>query len=231
MTRAKVKLSTLVAGAFAATVLTGCGAYPGAAAVVGEERISTDTVDDAAAALCSSTVSAAAAQGQPRPDLPSRGARSAAIQLLLDNELSRQFGEAEGIRVDQEAVSAALAQSAGQINLLPQPERADFRALFKGFQESQSILDQAGTASLAEQGNGNPAPEEASAEGMRLRNEWATKQGIEVEVDPRFGEYANGTVTPKNGSLSIAASDRARQGASEEPGQAWTAGLPMSQKC
>jgi hypothetical protein len=231
VTRAKVRLSTLVAGAFAAAVLSGCGAYPGAAAVVDGERISTDSVDDAAAALCSSTVSAAEAQGQPRPDLPSRGARSAAIQLLLDNELSRQFGEAEGIRVDQEAVSAALAQSAGQINLLPQPERAAFRALFKGFQESQSILDQAGTASLAEQGNGNPSPEEASAEGMRLRNEWADEQGIEVEVDPRFGEYANGTVTPKNGSLSIAASDRARQGASEEPGQAWTAGLPMSQKC
>ena len=229
MTRAKVKLSVIAVAA--AAVLSGCGTHPGAAAVVGDEQISTSTVDDAAAALCSSTVSAAVAQGQPRPDLPSRGARSAAIQLLLDNELSRQFGEAEGIKVDQEAVSSALARSAQQINLLPQPERAHFRALFLGFQVSQSILDQAGSASLAQQGNANPSPEEASAEGARLRNQWVKQQGIDVEVDPRFGEYANGTVTPTSGSLSIAASDRARQGAADEPGQAWTAGLPMSQKC
>jgi hypothetical protein len=232
VTRAKVKLSSLlVAGVAATTLLSGCGTHPGSAAVVGGERITTAQVDDAAAALCSSTVSAAKAQGQPRPDLPSRGARSAAIQLLLDNELSRQYGEANGIRVDNRAVSAAMEQSAQQINLLPQPERAQFRELFRGFQESQSILDQAGTASLAEQGNANPSPEEASAEGMRLRNQWAAEQGIEVDVDPRFGEFTNGSITPKNGSLSIAASDRARQGASEEPGAAWTAGLPMSQKC
>jgi len=232
VTRGKVKLSVIGAVAVAATaVLSGCGTYPGAAVVVGDERISTDDVDAAAAALCSSTVSAAEAQGQPRPDLPSRGARSAAIQLLLDNELSQQYAEAQDIKVNQKAVSDAMAASARQINLLPETERADFRELFRGYQESQSILDQAGAFSLAAQGNGNPSPEEASAEGMKLRSQWAEKAGVEVELDPRFGEYANGTITPKNGSLSIAASDRARAGASDEPGAAWTAGLPLSQKC
>ena len=232
MTRAKVKLSSLlVAGVAATTLLSGCGTHPGSAAVVGGERITNTEVDDAAAALCSSTVSAAEAQGQPKPDLASRDARSAAIQLLLDNELSRQFGEAKGIKVDNRAVTQAMQQSAQQINLLPKPERADFRALFRGFQESQSILEQAATASLADQGKTNPTPEEISAEGTRLRNQWAAEEGLEVDVDPRFGEYANGSITPKNGSISIAASDRARQGASQDPGEAWTAGLPLSQKC
>ncbi len=232
MTRAKVKLSSLlVAGVAAATLVSGCGTHPGSAAVVGGERISSSDVDDAAAALCSSTVSAAEAQGQPKPDLASRDARSAAIQLLLDNELSRQFGEAKGIRVDNRAVTQAMQQSAQQINLLPKPERDDFSALFRGFQESQSILEQAGSASLADQGKDNPTPDEIAAEGTRLRDEWAAKEGIEVDVDPRFGEYADGSIKPTNGSISIAASDRARQGASDSPGEAWTAGLPLSQKC
>lgn len=229
MTRGKVKLSVIAIAV--AALLSGCGTYPGDAAVVGGQRISLDAVDDAAAALCSSTVSAAKAQGQPRPDLASRGARSAAIQLLLDNELSAQFAAANGIKVNQKAVSAAMAQSAAQIRILPEADRGVFRSLFEGYQESQSILDQAGVAALAAQGNGNPSPEEASAAGTKVRNDWAAKSGLAVEIDPRFGTYAQGTVTPASGSLSIPASDRARQGASADPGQAWTAGLPLSQKC
>lgn len=223
----KVKLSLVVAAA--ATVLSGCGMHPGAAAVVGDERISTHEVDDAAAALCSSTVESAEAQGQPKPDLASRGARQAAIQLLIDNELSRQFAAAEGVQPNEGSVSAAVDAQRQQINLIPAGERAVFRDLFRGFQESQEILTEAGRQSLAAQGNAEPTAEEASAEGSRLRQEWAA--GVDVEVDPRFGTFADGTLTPRSGSLSIPASQRAFQGASAEPGAEWTAGLPLSQKC
>lgn len=223
----RVRLS--LAAVAAASVLAGCGMHPGAAAVVGDQRITGDEVDAAASALCSSTVSSAEAQGQPRPELAARGARQAALQLMLDNELTHQFAEAEGIEPDQEQVSAALAQNAQSIDVLPADEREEFRALFQGFQESQSVLTEAGTRSLAAQGNAEPAPEEASAEGARLRQEWAA--GIDVEVDPRFGRYDAGTLTPASGSLSIPASQRAFQGVAAEPGPAWTAGLPLSQKC
>ena len=178
--------------ASAAMFLTGCGMHPGAAIVAGDEQISDQEVDDAAAALCASTVSSAEAQGQPRPELAARGARQAAVQLLLDSELSRQFGEAQGIQPDQQEVSAALAQNAQGIEAIPAAQREDFRALFRGFQEGQLIL---------------------------------------VEVDPRYGEYADGTVTPVSGSLSIPVSERAAQGANAEPPTEWTAGLPASQKC
>ena len=222
--RAKqVKLSLVVAAA--AVALAGCGVHPGAAIVVGDTTISNRDVDDAAAGLCASTIASAEAQGQPRPELGTRGAR----QLRLDNELSRQFGEAQGIVPDQGEVSAAISQNAAGIRAIPAEQRDDFRELFTEFQESQQIIDEAGRRSLQEQGNTNPAPEEVSTEGVRLRDQWA--RDLEIEVDPRYGTYANGTVTPTSGSLSIPVSERAAQGANAEPGTEWTAGLPASQKC
>ena len=231
MTRAlhakQVKL--VLVGAVAALALVGCGLHPGAAVVVGDERISGDEVDEVAAALCSSTVSGAESQGQPRPELATRGARQAAVQLMLDNELTRQFGEAEGIEPNQSEISSALAQNAQAIRMLPASQRGVFRNLFSEFQESQLILDEAGRRSLAAQGNAEPTPEEVSAEGARLRQEWAT--GLDVQVAPRYGRYANGALEPTSGSLSIPVSDRAFQGANAEPGAEWTSGLPISQKC
>ncbi len=104
-----------------------------------------------------------------------------------------------------------------------------FRDLFTSFQESQVLLNEAGTRSLAAQGNPEPAPEEAAAEGARLREEWAAD--VDVEVDPRYGSYDQGALTPTSGSLSIPASQGAFDGAAAEPGAEWTAGLPLSQKC
>ncbi|HET6652347.1 MAG TPA: SurA N-terminal domain-containing protein [Nocardioides sp.] len=231
MTRAlhakQVKVSLVVASAV--MLVAGCGTHPGAAVVVGDTSISNQEVNDAAAALCASTISSAEAQGQPRPELAARGARQAAVQLMLDSELTRQFGEAEGIEPSQGDVSAALAQNAQGIDAIPAEQRDDFRALFRGFQESQLIIEEAGRASLTSQGNAEPTPEEVTAEGTRLRNRFASD--LDVEVDPRFGELANGTVTPTSGSLSIPVSERAAQGAAAEPGPEWTSGLPASQKC
>jgi len=222
----KVKLSLVAASL---VVLAGCGVHPGGAIVAGDTTISDEEVDDAAAALCASTVTSAEAQGQPRPVLASRGARQAAVQLMLDSELSRQFGEAQGIEPDEQEISAALAQNAAGIRAIPAAQRDDFRDLFTGFQEGQQIIDAAGRASLEQQGNQEPTDEEVTTEGVRLRNEWAAD--LDIEIDPRYGTYADGTITPTSGSLSIPVSERAAQGANAEPGTAWTAALPASQRC
>lgn len=210
--------------AVAATTLAGCGTHPGAAAVVGETRISGDTVDGAAVALCSANT-----VGEDTPDLASRGARQAALNFLIDSELSRQFAAAEGVEPDQGQVSATLAQNAQGIEALPDDEREDFRDLLVGFRESELILTQIGLESLREQGVEPSAPEQAASEGARLRAEWAAS--VEVEVDPRFGEYADGGLTAGSGSLSVPVSEAARAGAQPDPGEAWVAGLPASQKC
>lgn len=224
MTRAR-SLKTAVLLAVAGTVLTGCGTHPGAAAVVGDTTISTDEVDAAARALCSAN----ATDDPAAPALASRGARIAALQFLIDSELSRQFGASVGIEPDAAAVSETLAQNRAGIASIPDDRRDDFLDLLVGFRESELIVAEAGTRALEEQGAVATAPEQAASEGFRLRTEWA--EDVDVEVDPRFGSYADGTLNPESGSLSVPASERATSGAQPDPGQDWVAGLPDSQKC
>ncbi len=216
--------SALVA-AVAATALSGCGTHPGSAAVVGDTSISVDQVDAAAGALCSAN----SAGDQTTGELSSRAARQAAMQFLIDSELSRQFAEDEGVEPDEGEVSATVAQSSAGIRALPEDQREDFRELLVGFRESELVLAEIGLLSLQEQGTAEPAPEEASAEGARLRAQWA--EAIDVEVDPRFGTYAQGALSPTSGSLSIPVSAGARAGSAADPGASWIAGLPASQKC
>jgi hypothetical protein len=208
-----------------AFLLAGCGMHPGAAAVVGGTTITDRDVDDAAAALCSANLTGAESRGEARPELASRGARQAALQLLVDNELSRQLGEKEGVDPSQAEVSAALAQNRPTIDLLPEERKGAFTDILRGYAEGQLVLLELGRRSLGEQ-----APdEEAITEGARLRDRFA--RSVDVEVDPRFGDYDQGTLTAGGGSLSIPVSENAFAGANPEPGAEWVAALPGTQKC
>lgn len=225
MTRARMaKMSALVAGA--ALALSGCGLHPGAAAVVGDTTITGAEVDDAAAALCSANITGAKAQGQPAPDLASRGARQAALQLLVDTELSHQFGEEEGVNPPSSQVSAALQQNQQTLDLLPESRKPAFEDLLRSYAEGQLMLIDIGRQSLADAKADDNA---ALSEGTKLRNKWA--KSVDVEVDPRYGTYAQGTLTPASGSLSVPVSQRATAGANADPAAGWVADLPMSQKC
>jgi len=226
VTRARIaKMSALVAGA--ALALSGCGLHPGAAAVVGDTTISGAEVDDAAAALCSANITGAKARGEAKPDLAARGARQAAVQLLVDTELSRQFGDAKGVEPEESQVSAALAQNKQTLDLLPESNRADFETLLRGYAEGQLVLITAGRQSL---GDATAAEDAALSEGTKLRNKWV-RSSVDVEVDPRYGTYAQGTLTPASGSLSVPVSENATAGANADPAATWVAALPMSQKC
>ncbi len=225
MTRARIaKMSALVAGA--ALALSGCGLHPGAAAVVGDTTITGAEVDDAAAALCSANITGAKAQGQPAPDLASRGARQAALQLLVDTELSHQFGEDKGVDPARSQVSAALQQNRQTLDLLPESRKPAFEDLLRSYAEGQLMLIEIGRQSLADSSADDNA---ALSEGTKLRNKWA--KSVDVEVDPRYGTYEQGTLTPASGSLSVPVSQRATAGANADPAASWVAGLPMSQKC
>jgi hypothetical protein len=221
------KVSAIAAAA--AFALSGCGVHPGAAAVVGSTTITEDQVDAVAQGLCSANVGGAAASGQPAQDLASRGARQGALQVLLESELSRQLGEERGVEPDQEQVSAALARNEQGLALLPEDQRPAFRQALEHYAEGQLMLVEAGRQALREQGQAAPTDDQALAEGMKLRTAYA--KTIDVEVDPRYGSYAKGTLHSDSGSLSIPVSARAFDGQSSDPSAAWVSALPASQKC
>ena len=220
-----VRVSVLAAGA--ALLLAGCGLNPGAAAVVGDTTISDDQVDDAASALCAANIAGAAAQGQPKPELATRGARQAALSLLIDSELSLQYGEANGINPARAELSNALAQNQQTVNALPEDRREDFTDLLRTYVEAQLVVQEAGRQAAGPEAS----PEQLAAAGVQQRNQWLAEQGVEVELDPRFGEYQDGGIDGSGGSLSIPVSDRAAAGDNTEPSPEWVSDLPMSQKC
>lgn len=227
MTRARIAKVTVLAAA-AATLLAGCGLHPGSAAVVGDDVISTQRVDQVAQALCSSQAGTAQAQGR---ELASRGARQGALQVLLDSDLSRQFGESKGVQPNQGQVSAALASNASEINSLPADQRDAFRQALKDYVEGRLMLLEVGRRYLAEQGQPNSDQTKAMAAGEKLRADFAKK--LNIEVDPRYGTFdqAKGSFAPSGGSLSVAASQSATDGSSPDPSAGWVASLPATQKC
>jgi len=219
----RVKLAALAAGAMA--VLAGCGLHPGAAAVVGSQTISHDEVDDVARAVCSANLATAKASNQPPPTLPTRGAREVAVQILLETELSQQFADHEGVEANPQQVSQAVAQNEAGLEMLPEDQRQDFRATLREYAEGQLMLIQVGQDSLG----GNADENEAIAEGIRLRNEYVAD--LDVEVDPRYGRFEEGTFKRGGTSLSVPASAGARAGDKAQPEDAFVADLPASQQC
>lgn len=211
-------------------VLSACsGTRPGTAAEIGADRITHDEVDELASALCAANLSSAAAQGAPPPDLPSVGARVGALQVLVDSSLAGQFGEAAGAEVDPGEVSATLAQNEAGIAALPDDRQDAFRDALREFTRGQLLVIDVGRASLAQAGQPGAPEDQALAEGRRLQAEYV--EGLDVEIDPRYGDLAEGTIVPGSPSLSVPVSESAiaaaRGGASPE----FAASLPATQLC
>ncbi len=224
VSRRRLKLSLVAAAATMA--LTGCaGMHPGSAAVVDSSTISHDKVDRVAEALCAANISSAEAQGQPAPVLASRGAREAALQILLDSELSRMFGEEVGVSASPQQVSQAVAANAQSIALLPEDQKDNFRDALEEFATGQLILIEIGRRSLGP----GASDDQAIAEGQRLRQEFV--EGLEVEIDPRFGTFEEASFKRGGTSLSVPASERARAGDRAQPSDAWVSELPATQQC
>ena len=227
MTRSRT-LKGSAAAVLAALLLSACGTHPGAAAVVGSERITNGELDDLAAALCSAQ--SAGNPGQQTQELASRSARQGALDVLINANLSEQFGKSRGVEPDQEQVSAALAANERNISGLPKEQRGIFRDTLRKFAEGQLMLVEIGRRSLTEKGTKNITDQQAISEGTTLRNAWARKN-VDVAVDPRYGEYSKGALLAKSGSLSVPVSRAATDGDSADPSAGWVASLPASQKC
>jgi uncharacterized lipoprotein YajG len=221
------KSTTKLGLAVAATLaLSGCGAmHPGAAAVVDSTSISMAQVDALARGVCSASKNQTSTTGP----MPSRNARQVAVQILVDSELSRQFGEKRGITPNPSMVSAAEAQFAQSIDALPPGQRADFRQAVRESAEGQLTVVEAGRRSLEAQGAQNISQNQALAEGSRLRQQY--ERGIEVEVDPRYGAWTKGNLQPGGAELSVPVSAQARAGDNAKPPASWVTQLPASQKC
>ena len=225
MTRSRTLRGSLTA-VLAACALTACTAHPGAAAEVGSDRISDGHLDQVASALCSAQN---IQSGIPQP-LSSRAARQGALSVLVNSELSLQYGRAKGIEPSQQQVSGAVAANQQTLNSLPTAEQAAFEDTLRKYSEAQLIAIEAGKRALASKGTTIPSAQQALTAGQQVVQAWARRH-VDVSVDPRYGRFVDGALQPASGSLSVAASSQAVAGASANPGQSWVSSLPANQKC
>ncbi|MDP3967148.1 MAG: hypothetical protein Q8Q02_02625 [Nocardioides sp.] len=209
--------------------LSACGLRPGTAAEIGADRISHDEVNEVASALCAANLSSAAAQGAPPPELPSVGARVGALQVLVDSSLARQFGESEGAEADPGELSATLTQNEPGIAALPADRQDAFREALREFTRGQLLVIDVGRGSLASAGQGGATDDQALAEGRRLQAEFVA--GLDVEIDPRYGDLSEGIIVPGSPSLSVAVSQTATDAARGNASPEYIAGLPATQLC
>ena len=222
--RALVGLSTGLAG----LLLTGCAgsASPGVAATVGDETISVDRVDAAAAHMCEALGDQLRGNGTV---VPMGVVRQGALQLLALESQSRQIAEEYGVEPG-ETYERDVAQREQMAATLPEEVREDYVAVMSASTLAQSVLEEAGRAKLEQEGFASPTTEQVTQAGNDLFAAWPDANGI--EVDPRYGlELRDGALVPADTNLSVAVSDQAVKGLATEPDPTYTQGLLAGQRC
>ncbi len=191
--RRTTRVAALVAAA--AVTLTGCaGLRPGVAAEVGDAKITVAEVDGFAKGLC------AYFPTTPQGGQTSAQARNVAVFLLVRSELANDYGEDLDVKVDHNAAESAVRSIEPAVAKLPADERQAFLDSVRASVIGDLYATRAATDSLAAKGQ-DLTEQAVNAEQGVIYQQWAEQAGI--ELDPRFGEWENGTVAAKSGSLSV----------------------------
>ncbi|MHB1738318.1 MAG: SurA N-terminal domain-containing protein [Actinomycetes bacterium] len=192
------RLLGLAVALLAVASLTACGAnLPGAAAVIGSQRLTTTTVDSQSSQLLrlrGAAVSSLASNGQLQRDLIQR--------FVLDQVLQRAAGQL-GLTVTPGQVDRARASYAAQLggaqgltNQLLQQNVAPSQA--NAFLRDVVLYTKIGEALVP--GSAASLATERTARASAYLTKVA--RGLTIRVSPRFGQWdpASGTVVAPTGS-------------------------------
>ena len=217
----------MVALGAAGLVLSGCGsATPGVAISVGDEEISTGRVDSAASHMCTALSEQFESEGTT---VPMGFVRQGVVQLLALRAQAEQIADEYGVEPGS-TYSNDVSQRELTAAEMPADVRDDYVELTSANALAQDVLEQVGRIRLEEQGVSDPTLEQISQAGVDVFNVWPDANG--VDIDPRYGlESRDGVLTPVDTNLSVAVSDTARSGLSEEPDAAYAQTLPMTHRC
>jgi hypothetical protein len=221
-----VALTTLIG-------LSGCGSdlgpdiHPGSAAVVGEEKVTLDEVDDGAQELCH-LIEPQLEAGQLV--WPMAKLRSVILDSIVLDILTRKFAEERDLE-PAEGYKQAITESK-QRNTQGGLKGRDAALALQ--LDTRAAYHQAITLSAGLEGGQAVSQEQVQAalqQGEAEFEEW--RKDVEVVTDPRFGTVAQAQGWPYTAPkdvLSVAFSDTAKKGAAAEDA-AYAESLPASQRC
>ncbi len=216
------------AAALSLLVLSGCGGLPpGTAAKVNDTRITDDQVTDLADAQC--RLQDDLVKGGNAPVVAVSQVRQQALSLLIDTQLSQQFGKSEGIRPDALLVRGFLGQVEPFFENLPQQVRDELTDVFTDWAGGRAVLVQAGSEATGEKISLEKTEQLLNA-GLAEREKWLNKEA-DIETDPRYSPNEQGFPGGGDGSVSRPSSDFAKAADADQPNPDWVSGLPENQKC
>jgi hypothetical protein len=226
-TRLKTAVRTVGAVALAGLVLTGCGsASPGVAVEVGDETISTRSVDEASAHVCTALGEDFESSGRV---VPMGFIRQGVVQLMTLESTAMQIAEEYGVEPGT-AYQRELAQLERTAAGLPEEVREDYVEVMSANALANDVLEQVGRASLTAEGFTDPTVEQVTQAGTDIFTSWPDTHG--VEVDPRYGlEMVDGALTPVDTNLSVAVGETATSGLATEPDPTYAGTLPETHRC
>jgi hypothetical protein len=227
-TRLKSTLRSVGALALSGLVLTGCGssARPGVAVEVGNESISTSTVDSTSAHLCTALGDQFKSNGTV---VPMGFIRQGVVQLLTLSSTAEQIADEYGVEPAQ-AYQREVAQREATAESFPEEVRADYVEVMSANALASDILNQVGRIELEDQGVADPTVEQITQAGTDVFSSWPDQNG--VEIDPRYGvEMKDGTLTPVDTNLSVAVGEDAKAGMATEPDATYANTLPETHRC
>lgn len=226
-TRLKTALRTAGAVTLSGLVLTGCGsAKPGVAIEVGDQTISTRTVDRASDHVCTALGDEFRGDGTV---VPMGFIRQGVVQLMTLSETARQIAEEYGVEPGA-AYERELASRERTASTLPEEVREDYVEVMSANALANDILEQVGRASLVAEGFAEPTVDQVTQAGTDIFTSWPDIHG--VDVDPRYGvEMVDGTLTPVDTNLSVAVGEKAKAGLATEPDVTYANTLPETHRC
>lgn len=196
-------------------VLSGCGVSdaaldPGAAAVVGDDRIATSDVDSAVTDYCGYFA------GKSQAPVARSAIRNTLLQVLVQRSVAQQMLDEAGLDIADSDYSATMNDF--DTNQLPQLEGAtdEQRAAVRLGVEAGTYADRAltviGQALLEDEGATAPLDQEAAVRGKRAFTEWLGAN--EVDLNPLYGlSVQDGDIAIASDELAVASSDVATMAA------------------
>ena len=211
--------------AVAALLLSGCaGLRPGTAVQVGEERITTDEVDQVASLFCDALEEQLDQQAQTIPHSYFRGGIAGTLAM---REVAAQVAAEYGVEPESsEQYVQQMRDLRRTVGSLPEEQEQAVTEI-----ESAPFYVEAVQAAVGEKVlDGEGTYDEFVSAGAEEMQHWISEN--DVEFNPALNTtIREGQITSSDESLSFAVSDAARTGMEEQPNPALARQLPASHRC
>ena len=225
----KLRAMSVPAVGVALLLLSGCsgsGLPPGTASDVNGTRITSTRVSDVAAAQCD--LRDVLTKKQLAPAITAAQVNRESLGLLVDTELTKQFGASKGIKPDPFLADAFFGRVQPLFTDLPADSKELMTSVFTLWADTRSILVQAGSDATGEKPSAANLDKLLDA-GLQAREAWLKK--AHITTDPRYGPDKDGYPSRDSASVSKPRSTFAVDAGKETPSPAFLAQLPPNQKC